>query len=154
MDTKVSTSFSVFGRTAASVLAGGVGSAIGVVVAYPIDVLKTKAQIKACSSKSNKNDSGVIDTARNIYRIEGITGFFNGVLTTMIGSALVSAVSFSANELAISVLNAASWFGGGPDGRAVTPFIILLLAACFSGFVQTFVVIPVGEYSLLVFFSA
>ena len=63
----------------------------------------------------------------------------------MIGSALVSAVSFSANELAISVLNAASFFGGGPDGRAVTPFVILLLAACFSGFVQTFVVIPVGE---------
>ena len=152
MDTKVSTSFSVFGRTAASVLAGGVGSAIGVVVAYPIDVLKTKAQIKACSNNSNysnnksvKNDSGVIDTARNIYRIKGITGFFNGVLTTMIGSALVSAVSFSANELAISVLNAASLFGGGPDGRAVTPFVILLLAACFSGFVQTFVVIPVGE---------
>ena len=147
MDNKVSTSISVFGRTAASVLAGGVGSAIGVFVAYPIDVLKTKAQIKACNNIKNstiKNDS-VFETVRNIYRIKGISGFFNGVLTTMIGNALVSAVSFSANELAISVLNATSLFGGGPDSRAVTPFIVLLLAACFSGFVQTFVVIPVGE---------
>jgi solute carrier family 25 carnitine/acylcarnitine transporter 20/29 len=156
MDNKVSTSISVFGRTAASVLAGGVGSAIGVFVAYPIDVLKTKAQIKACNNIKNstiKNDS-VFETVRNIYRIKGISGFFNGVLTTMIGNALVSAVSFSANELAISVLNATSLFGGGPDSRAVTPFIVLLLAACFSGFVQTFVVIPVGESAFFVFFSA
>jgi hypothetical protein len=161
MDAKVSTSISVFGRTAASVLAGGVGSAIGVFVAYPIDVLKTKAQIKACNNNTNssssnnnktiKNDS-VFEIVRNIYKIEGIGGFFNGVLTTMIGNALVSAVSFSANELAISVLNATSLFGGSPDSRAVTPFIILLLAACFSGFVQTFVVIPVGEsYFFFVF---
>lgn len=139
-----------FGRFAASVLAGGVGSAIGVFIAYPIDVLKTKAQINSSksnnsNSKTAENDSGVIDTARNIYRIKGIAGFFNGVLTTMIGSALVSAVSFSANELGISVLNAAGLFGGGPDDKAVTPFIILLLAACFSGFIQTFVNIPVGE---------
>ena len=159
MDNKVSTSISVFGRTTASVLAGGVGSAIGVFVAYPIDVLKTKTQIKACNTNSSsntknntiKNDS-VFETVRNIYRIKGISGFFNGVLTTMIGNALVSAVSFSANELAISVLNATSLFGGGPDSRAVTPFIILLLAACFSGFVQTFVVIPVGESAFFVFF--
>jgi hypothetical protein len=139
-------------------LAGGVGSAIGVFIAYPIDVLKTKAQIKACSNSNNKNDDdenagtvkndSTIDTARNIYRIEGIAGLFGGVMTTMIGSALISAVSFSANELAVSVLSAASLFGVASDSRAVTPFAILLLAACFSGFIQTFVVIPVGESSL------
>ncbi|KAL7528122.1 hypothetical protein ACHAWF_002446 [Thalassiosira exigua] len=40
-----STSLSVLGTGAASILAGSVGGAIGVGVAYPLDTLKTKAQV-------------------------------------------------------------------------------------------------------------
>ena len=144
MGQHVSTSVSIAGSTAASVLAGGVGSAIGVGVAFPIDSLKTKTQVKVCTK--GPADETVFARARNTFRQEGIVGFYGGVKAAMIGSALISAVSFSANELVIGMLNASNFLGGGVDGRdASTPFITLLLAACFSGFVQTIVVVPVGK---------
>jgi hypothetical protein len=140
-----STSLStVIGSTVASVLAGGVGSAIGLCVAYPIDVLKTKAQVKVCiEGKANET---VFARARTIFQREGIAGFFGGVTSAMIGSALISAVSFSTNKLVIGLLNASNFLGGGVGGGAVTPFVTLLIAAFFSGFVQTFVVVPVGKF--------
>ena len=144
MGQQASTSVSVLASTAVSVLAGGVGSAIGVGVAFPIDLLKTKTQVKVCTKGTAEET--IFARVRNTYRHEGIAGFYGGVKAAMIGSALISAVSFSANELVIGILNASIFLGGGVGGRdAITPFVTLLLAACFSGFVQTFVVVPVGK---------
>ncbi len=143
MGQQASTS-TVLASTAVSVLAGGVGSAIGVGVAFPIDSLKTKTQVKVCTKGTA--DETIFARARNTYRHEGIAGFYGGVKAAMIGNALISAVSFSANQLVIGMLNASNFLGGGVSGRdASTPFVTLLLAACISGFVQTFVVVPVGE---------
>ena len=143
MGQQASTS-TVLASTAVSVLAGGVGSAIGVGVAFPIDSLKTKTQVKVCTKGTA--DETIFARARNTYRHEGIAGFYGGVKAAMIGNALISAVSFSANQLLIGMLNASNFMGGGVSGRdASTPFVTLLLAACISGFVQTFVVVPVGE---------
>ena len=144
MGQHVSTSVSIAGSTAASVLAGGVGSAIGVGVAFPIDSLKTKTQVKVCTKGTA--DETVFSRARNTYRHEGIAGFYGGLIPTMVGSALISGVSLSSNHLAVCAINASNFMGGGVSGRdASTPFVTLLLAACISGFVQTFVVVPVGE---------
>ena len=143
MGQQTSTYASVLASTTVSVLAGGVGSAIGVGVAFPIDSLKTKTQVKVCTKGTA--DETIFARARNTYRHEGIAGFYGGVKAAMIGNALISAVSFSANELVIGLLNASNFLGGGVGGRGVTPFVTLLLAACFSGFVQTLVVVPVGK---------
>ena len=64
----------------------------------------------------------------------------------MIGQALIKSVAFSANELALGVLN-----GGAGDrlvesGDGDVSFVTLLLAASFSGFVTSFLVAPVGEF--------
>jgi solute carrier family 25 carnitine/acylcarnitine transporter 20/29 len=135
---------SFLASTAVSVLAGGVGSAIGVGVAFPIDSLKTKTQVKVYTKGTA--DETIFARARNTYRHEGIAGFYGGVKAAMIGNALISAVSFSANQLVIGMLNASNFLGGEVSGRdASTPFVTLLLAACISGFVQTFVVVPVGK---------
>ena len=142
----LATSLSVLlGSTAASVLAGGIGSAIGVGVAFPIDVLKTKMQVNV--GTKGTADETAFTRAMKTFREEGVAGFFGGVTAAMIGNALISAVSFSANELAIGVLNGFNFLGGGISGRATTPFLTLLLAACFSGVVQTFVVVPVGKFT-------
>jgi hypothetical protein len=142
-----STSFSVVAKTAASVLAGGVGSAIGLAVAYPIDVLKTKAQVTVCTE--GKVNESVLERGRNILRQEGIFGFYGGVKTAMIGKAFTSSISFGANQLGIGVLNASDFMGGGGVGgkAAGTPFATLLLAACFAGFVQTFINCPIGKFA-------
>jgi hypothetical protein len=146
MEHHFSTSLSVVGRTAASVLAGGVGSAVGLAVAYPIDVLKTKAQVTVCTG--GKANESVSERARNILRHEGIAGFYGGLKTAMIGKAFTSSISFGANQLAIGVLNATNFLVGGGGGRAAgTPFVTLLLAACFAGFVQTFMNCPIGKFA-------
>ena len=61
-----STSLSVIGTGAASILAGSVGGAIGVGIAYPLDTLKTKSQVygqqaaqqrKEMEQRQNQNQS-------------------------------------------------------------------------------------------------
>ena len=142
-------STAVLASTAVSVLAGGVGSAIGVGVAFPIDSLKTKTQVKVCTKGTA--DETVFSRARNSYRHEGIAGFYGGLIPTMVGSALISGVSLSSNHLAVCAINASNFMGGGAGGRAVTPFVTLLLAAFFAAFVQTFVIVPVGKFASLFF---
>lgn len=131
-----SISFSVIGTGFASLFAGSVGSAIGTGLAYPLDLLKTKAQV---------NLDGVEESTglriRNIYEREGIRGFYGGVRTTMIGKALISGVSFGTNMLALSALNATPLWGGS----GAVAFSKMLLAACFAGIVAAFLVLPVGE---------
>jgi len=82
------TSLSLIRSTAASVLPGGVGTAVGMFVAYPIDVLKTKAQVVRKGEQQKQTD--LLSRAKSIYRDEGIHGFFGGVLATIIGKAMTS----------------------------------------------------------------
>lgn len=139
------TSLSVIRSTAASVLAGGVGTAVGMFVAYPIDVLKTKAQVVR---KGEPKHTDLLSRAKSIYRDEGIHGFFGGVLATIIGKAMTSCISFGLNQFGISFLNAVNFLGGGDEGSA-TPFLTLLLSACFTGVVITFFNVPIDRVKVM-----
>ena len=136
-----STSLSVIGTGVASLFAGCVGSAIGTGVAYPLDVLKTKAQ-------TSPDGESMRARIRNIYDRDGIGGFYGGVRTTVIGKALITGMSFGTNMLALSALNASNLWGSNGHGEA---FSKMLLAACFAGFVAAFFVLPVGKYDAAVF---
>ena len=120
-----SISLSVIGTGVASLFAGSVGSAIGTGVAYPLDVLKTKAQ-----TSLDGVEESTPTLIRNIYERDGIGGFYGGVRTTMIGKAMISGVSFGTNMLTLVAWGA---------------FPRMLVAACIAGFVATFLVLPVGE---------
>ena len=211
------TSLSVIGTGAASILAGSVGGAIGVGVAYPLDTLKTKSQVygqqaaqerkgqqnrieqqQSISDTSDEHNvplppPGTAGTIEEHYPIEspeedlislvkliltkeGIPGFYGGVKAMMVGQALIKSVAFSANELALGVLNnpnnvlgaalltattstSTSTISHGAEdisnigavGEAVaTSFVTLLLAAAFSGFVTSFLVAPVGKFMISV----
>ncbi|EED89830.1 mitochondrial carrier protein, partial [Thalassiosira pseudonana CCMP1335] len=134
-------------------LAGSVGGAIGVGVAYPFDTLKTKSQVY----KSPEDD--LISLVKLILEVEGIGGFFGGVKAMMIGQALIKSVAFSANELALGALHdneglaandvAAAGVVDGGDGAVATSFVTLLLAASFSGFVTSFLVAPVERVKVM-----
>ena len=139
------TSLSVIRSTAASVLAGGVGTAVGMFIAYPIDVLKTKAQVVR---RGEPKQTDLLSRAKSIYRDEGIHGFFGGVLATIIGKAMTSCISFGLNQFGISFLNAVNFLGGGDEGSA-TPFLTLLLSACFTGVVITFFNVPIDRVKVM-----
>lgn len=82
------TSLSVIGTGAASLLAGSVGGAIGVGVAYPLDTLKTKSQVYSSRPASQQqqeqislqenntvtvlqsSDSGVVRSGDDVYKVE------------------------------------------------------------------------------------
>ena len=126
-----STSLSVIGTGVASLFAGSVGSAIGTGVAYPLDVLKTKAQ-----TSLDGVEESTPTRIRNIYERDGIGGFYGGVRTTMIGKAMISGVSFGTNMLTLSAWNSSVPWGAFPK---------MLVAACMAGIVATVLVLPVGE---------
>jgi len=216
--TSSTTSLSVIGTGAASLLAGSVGGAIGVGVAYPLDTLKTKSQVygqKAAQERKEQQnrieqqtttisdasvdehnvplpppgtagtieehypiespEEDLISLVKLILNKEGIPGFFGGVKAMMVGQALIKSIAFSANELALGVLNNPNNVVGaalltattsttsstisqgaedisniGAVGEAVaTSFVTLLLAAAFSGFVTSFLVAPVGKFMFL-----
>jgi solute carrier family 25 carnitine/acylcarnitine transporter 20/29 len=51
-------------------LAGSVAGAIGVGVAFPLDTLKTKAQVLGPET------NGMVQTVKLIWNTEGMAGFF------------------------------------------------------------------------------
>ena len=65
-----STQVSLVGPAAASVLAGSIAGAVGVGVAFPLDTLKTKAQVLGPEA------NGMIQTIQLIWNSEGLAGFF------------------------------------------------------------------------------
>ena len=114
---------------AVSLLAGSIGGAIGVVVAYPLDTLKTKTQSTADGGPSNP-----LALAAAIYREEGVAGFYGGMSSTMWGQAIIKAALFFVygacrNFLATTAL--------GLDTLS------LCLAAASSGAVGAFIITPV-----------
>lgn len=133
MSQNSSASLSVVGAGVASLFAGCVGSAVGTGIAYPLDVLKTKAQ-----TSLDETEESILTRIRTIKQRDGLAGFYGGVRTTMVGKALISGVSFGTNKLALSAFNTYTSWGE-------TSVVAKLLAASLAGFVAVFLVLPVGE---------
>lgn len=142
----------VMPQVAASLLSGSVSGAIGIGIAYPLDTLKTKSQLM----DGTREDAGGEDSklARRatrpnmfeimdrIYQDEGIQGFFGGVRAMMIGQAFIKAVAFCANDSALAVLQ-----HDLPPG--VNELTLYATAACFSGFVTSFVTAPAERIKII-----
>jgi hypothetical protein len=147
----------------ASVVAGSVAGAIGVGVAFPLDTLKTKSQVMsqkqrddARSAKSSVATSaedsavivpegsgrslGMLQVISLVWTTKGIAGFFGGVKGMMIGQAVLKAIAFSANANALALLVKHT------DLPTIVP---LLLAACFAGFITSFVAAPIERIKVM-----
>ena len=74
--------------------AGMFAGSAGVGIAYPLDTLKVKAQVYAAEGGA----VNALATARRVQAEEGIEGFYQGVLPTMVGQALIKGVLFFAYE--------------------------------------------------------
>ena len=106
----------------ASLLAGFVAGATGVLVAYPFDTIKTKTQAIAnqrehSTSKSLSNT----DLVKRVFEDEGVEGFYQGVKPAMVGQFFIKAVAFSVNANALNI------FSGGDAGNV--GFVTLIAAA-------------------------
>jgi hypothetical protein len=106
-----------------------IGGAIGVGVAYPLDTLKTKAQSSAGSAPTNP-----FTMTRQIYKAEGLAGFYSGCSSTMVGQAIIKGALFFVFGAARNFLECTSL------GLST---LSLCLAAGFSGAVGSFIMTPV-----------
>mmetsp|Transcript_11013 Transcript_11013/g.22427 ORF Transcript_11013/g.22427 Transcript_11013/m.22427 type:complete len:377 (+) Transcript_11013:167-1297(+) len=116
----------------ASLLAGSIGGAIGVGASYPFDTLSTKAQV---STGREENHLGFGRNFIKIWKSEGIGGFFDGVLITMIGQAIIKAIQFATNEFTFLWLE--------KNSSIKSTIIKMGTAGIVSGLVSSFVVSPV-----------
>lgn len=143
----------------ASVLAGSLAGSIGVGMAFPLDTLKTKAQLLSQRDRQvaleystvtvtageqqtvAKKGYNMMDTAKIVLEQEGVKGFFAGVNGVMAGEAVIKAVAFSVNAKAFSVLQDYV----SPDHQLAA----LLAAACLSGLATSFFVAPVERIKVM-----
>jgi len=191
------TQLTMINPAVANILAGSLAGAIGVGVAFPLDTLKTKAQVMGqqlekapavaimeqeeaasmstqslmasvgtSSSSSSSSSSSVtapismsssstssataaqLDLSMPamvilIWKAEGFAGFFSGVRGMMVGQAFVKAMAFSANNFALTFLREQHEFA------VASGIVTLILAACFSGFVTSFIVAPVERIKVM-----
>jgi len=119
-----------FASTMASLFAGSIGGAIGVGVSYPFDTLSTKAQVS-----TGKSQSSTATTFARVWKESGVRGFFEGVLVTMIGQALIKAIQFSVNEVSLLYME---------NHTAMKSMLMkMTVAGTLAGFLSSFVVSPI-----------
>jgi len=112
-------------KFAAGALTGGVGSIIG----NPFDVLKTLAQ-------ANKGESvGLTTLISNMYRDQGIGGFYRGVEANILRACVLNATKMGCYDISKGVICDAT--GWGRKDLSTT-----FVAACLSGFFMTCTVSP------------
>lgn len=149
------------GPAAASVLAGSVAGAIGVGVAFPLDTLKTKAQVLSQQRSARATSSGnaqalasvsMLQIIAMVYKAEGWQGFFGGVKGMMAGQAVIKALAFSTNAAMLAFLEqtlAANAISPILSAVTVPPTVLLLTAACTAGFITSFVVAPIERIKVM-----
>ena len=122
----------MLGPAAVNLLGGMIGGSVGVGVAYPLDTLKTRQQAKG----DDDGGSGATGFALavEVLQTEGLSGFYSGVSSTMVGQAIIKGIVFFVYESTKDML-ALSTLGEGA--------LALIIAACWSGAVGSLAVTPV-----------
>jgi len=119
---------------------GVAGGAIGVGAAFPFDTLKTKAQTLDGGGGDARQAQGMLAIAARVIQTEGVSGFYGGVSTMMVGQAFIKALAFSCND----------WVLRAQGASASTHTLQeLCLAALISGFVTSFLVNPFERVKIL-----
>ena len=70
--------------------------ATSVIVGHPTDTIKTKMQAQ---KEHFGKDSSVIKTAKDVYRADGIRGFYRGALPPFFGSIIYRSSQFAIAEM-------------------------------------------------------
>jgi hypothetical protein len=151
--------FLILNPAVGSVVAGSIAGAIGVGVAFPLDTLKTKAQVLGqqifdtttldttavggTADASQKSNPSMFQIISYVYNTEGVSGFYGGVRGMMFGQAIIKALAFSTNSNALAALRSMN------HEPANSSLSFLLIAACFSGFVTSFVVAPIERIKVM-----
>ncbi|CAN8075259.1 unnamed protein product [Agarophyton chilense] len=107
----------------ASLIAGGIAGSFSATITCPMEVVKTHLQASKGGSEVALAAKGPFSIARNIARVEGLKGFFRGLMPTLIGILPARATYFWAYATTKSSLT--SRFGESP--------VVHMLSAAAAG---------------------
>lgn len=85
---------SAFSLAALQIVSGGSAGFVEVCIMHPLDLVKTRLQIQ---NKTGANDTyykGVLDCFRKMYRSEGITSYWKGILPPILAETPKRATKF------------------------------------------------------------
>lgn len=158
---RTSTQLNVLPCPLPALFAGSIAGAVGVGVAFPLDTVKTRAQVMATERKPSQDfivvdpasgtmslpppqpvGNSMAEVADYILKTEGVGGFFGGVQTSMVGQAIIKAVVFAVNAYMLEYLQTVNMFDGNTH-------LQLLYAAATAGFITSFLAAPVDRIKVL-----
>ncbi|KAJ8719376.1 hypothetical protein PYW08_011551 [Mythimna loreyi] len=89
-------------QAAMQIGAGGSAGFVEVLIMQPLDLVKTRLQLQATKSTLSRSDphyyTGVVDCMRKMYKYEGITAFWKGILPPILAETPKRAVKFATFE--------------------------------------------------------
>lgn len=78
---------------------GAIAGALGALVVFPIDLVKTRMQNQRKARIGDRVYANSIDCARQVLRNEGFFGFYAGLIPQLLGVAPEKAIKLAANDL-------------------------------------------------------
>ena len=111
----------------------------------------TASSVAESSEATDPSNLNMIQMIQLIYQVEGVSGFFSGVRTMMVGQAFIKAIAFSSNTFALYVLQHYSPISESTFAHQFlsSSVLQLIVAACFAGFVSSFLVNPVERIKVM-----
>jgi solute carrier family 25 carnitine/acylcarnitine transporter 20/29 len=105
----------------AALVSGALYGISNAAVGHPLDTVKTKMQV--VKEYKNKNMTGSI---KQLYKLEGVRGFFRGIIPPILGGSLFRSAQFAAFEALYTKLDKHPVFGKAiPYTAGLEPRIIL-----------------------------
>jgi solute carrier family 25 aspartate/glutamate transporter 12/13 len=80
-----------------NLLMGGIAGMIGASAVYPMDMVKTRLQFQKSTGTPQYN--GTVDCFRQIFRGEGLRGFYRGLPAQLVGIAPEKAIKLTMNDM-------------------------------------------------------
>ncbi|PZC82220.1 hypothetical protein B5X24_HaOG211028 [Helicoverpa armigera] len=92
----------IFKQAAMQIGAGGSAGFVEVLIMQPLDLVKTRLQLQATRSTLSRSDphyyTGIADCMKKMYKYEGITSFWKGILPPILAETPKRAVKFATFE--------------------------------------------------------
>jgi solute carrier family 25 (mitochondrial 2-oxodicarboxylate transporter), member 21 len=85
-------------QAAMQIGAGGSAGFIEVCIMHPLDLVKTRLQLQATKTTASHSDphyyNGIVDCMKKMYKYEGLTSFWKGILPPILAETPKRAVKF------------------------------------------------------------
>ncbi|KPI90962.1 Mitochondrial 2-oxodicarboxylate carrier [Papilio xuthus] len=89
-------------QAAMQIGAGGSAGFVEVCIMHPLDLVKTRFQLQSSSSALKNSDphyyNGIVDCMKKMYKYEGLTSFWKGILPPILAETPKRAVKFATFE--------------------------------------------------------